>query len=365
MDILKISKYRKEIMGLAALWIFYFHAGELLFEESRAVWLKNAEWYIWKTGYCGVEIFLFLSGMGLVWAIRKETVKTFYCRRFWRVYPAFWLWFTVSTVIRSDSMTLADYIGRITFYANWAEDLLAYKWYVAAIFMFYLWFPLYYAFLQRRKRPAAVTLALIAAEFVLSSVFGPYIREDLFLFIDRIPVFLLGVLAGHLCAGTPEAKALSVRWTKKQWLAACAVMAAVCVYNYRLHVIDCNYWERNVRNILNLSGAVFLCLACAAVLDRASKGRWAQMVGRGLGILGALSLEFYLTHELISLKIKSYRAYFPGPEWTVKLLTVGVCFAVSLVVSWIVAKIVEVARTEIQKVIKLLEERIVMLDKIG
>lgn len=198
MDLQRIGIYRKELMGFAALWIFFFHVWEPIFQNSVR-FLENIEWYIKRTGYCGVEIFLLLSGMGLVYAINKEDLRSFYFRRWVRIYPSFIIWFTISTVVRSDKMSIVDYLKRITFYANWMEDMFAYKWYVAAILMFYLCFPLYYYVLKHRKHPIGFTVLLICAEFSLVIVFHSYIRTDLEAFIDRIPVFILGVLVGHLC----------------------------------------------------------------------------------------------------------------------------------------------------------------------
>lgn len=77
MNFTLISKYRSALMGVAILLIIIHHLAE-----------KNT---ILRIGYVGVDIFLFVSGLGLVFAWKKlPDIKVFYKRRFLRVYPT-WL----------------------------------------------------------------------------------------------------------------------------------------------------------------------------------------------------------------------------------------------------------------------------------
>lgn len=335
----KINDYRKELMGIAALWIFYFHVGECIFGESNWRLLKNIEWFIIKTGYCGVEIFLFLSGIGLVYAIHKETLKEFYFRRFIRVYPAFWIWFTLSTIIRSDSMTLLDYIKRITFYANWMENMLAYKWYIAAIFMFYLWFPLYYKILRDRKKPVKFTIIVMVIEIVLMSVFYDYIRSDLFLIINRLPIFELGILSGYLCLEKADNKLLSNELKKKDRYILGGLFGIAVGINYYLHRLEVDNWFTNLKSILNVFLALFVCFGFIQIFDK-YEGILMQKMRFCLRFIGKCSLEFYLVHELVSLKVKSYGIFHMQYDFLNKVLETGVCLFTSLLGAWILSQIV-------------------------
>ena len=78
-----ISKYRGAIMGFAALWILFFHEWVTLFVNNQVG--VNIEGYLKRIGFCGVDIFLLLSGIGLTFAIRKGNVLTFYYRRIKRI----------------------------------------------------------------------------------------------------------------------------------------------------------------------------------------------------------------------------------------------------------------------------------------
>lgn len=71
-----ISKYRKAIMGFAALWILAMHEWRLLIPYGESFWEREV--FLKDIGFCGVDIFLLLSGMGLTYAIKKSSVGRFY-----------------------------------------------------------------------------------------------------------------------------------------------------------------------------------------------------------------------------------------------------------------------------------------------
>ena len=86
-DLSDISRYRSELMGLAMIFVMLFH-----------VWLpkSNTFYGLVRCGNIGVDMFLFLSGIGLWYAWSKRpTLKQFYWRRYIRIYPA---WLIVSSL---------------------------------------------------------------------------------------------------------------------------------------------------------------------------------------------------------------------------------------------------------------------------
>ena len=85
-----ISRHRSAIMGIAMICIILFHVG---------VPRQDAFYGVCRMGNIGVDIFLFLSGIGLWYSWTREPSGTqpflrrwlsFYWRRLRRVYPA-WL----------------------------------------------------------------------------------------------------------------------------------------------------------------------------------------------------------------------------------------------------------------------------------
>src|SRR5574344_1355419 len=93
-ELANISRYRGELMGAAMLFIILFHV--LLPRSDMFFGLR-------RIGNVGVDMFFYLSGIGLWFSwMKKPSLKHFFKRRFLRVYPA---WFIVATVFY-----LSDYL---------------------------------------------------------------------------------------------------------------------------------------------------------------------------------------------------------------------------------------------------------------
>lgn len=69
-----LTKYRSAVMGLAAIWIFVFHEWNNTFKMEIPFYIASR---IKQFGYGGVDIFLFLSGIGLTYAIGKTKLPGF------------------------------------------------------------------------------------------------------------------------------------------------------------------------------------------------------------------------------------------------------------------------------------------------
>lgn len=188
-----ISRYRTHIMGFAALWILIFHAWTVVSEQYSFVW--RFEYFVKKTGFAGVDIFLLLSGMGLVYSIGKNNLKEFYLRRFLNIYPAFFITGIVLIFTRGwDLITFLENVLCIRFYTTSIYQLL---WFVPAILTLYIVFPWYYKMLRKMGNAGEVTLCVIMIWMFLSICLEGTLREDLYGFTNRIPVFLVGVLIGE------------------------------------------------------------------------------------------------------------------------------------------------------------------------
>ena len=81
-ELANISRFRGELMGAAMLFIILFHVG--LPREDAFYGLR-------RMGNVGVDMFLFLSGIGLWFSwMKNPDTKRFFIRRYLRIYPA-WL----------------------------------------------------------------------------------------------------------------------------------------------------------------------------------------------------------------------------------------------------------------------------------
>lgn len=80
-----LSKYRNELYGISILWIILFHG--LQFKNfSLSNELKILDGII-KHGNCGVEIFLFLTGISLYYSLKShDNLRIFYINRLKRIF---------------------------------------------------------------------------------------------------------------------------------------------------------------------------------------------------------------------------------------------------------------------------------------
>ena len=58
-----IGRYRLQIMGFAALWLFLYHTQDSCLLFPRTPVIGDVESLIACNGYAGADIFFFLSGM--------------------------------------------------------------------------------------------------------------------------------------------------------------------------------------------------------------------------------------------------------------------------------------------------------------
>ena len=78
-----INESRNIILGIATLLIVLFHSSALNFNELLgANIISNILNFIKRTGNIGVDIFLFLSGIGLYFSLSKNNLKQYYKNRF-------------------------------------------------------------------------------------------------------------------------------------------------------------------------------------------------------------------------------------------------------------------------------------------
>ena len=82
MDYSLIYKHRTAVMGAAALMILLFHFGACLYDSLQIPVVTR----VLSCGNIGVDIFLFLSGIGLYCSVTKDSRPLpFYRRRISRV----------------------------------------------------------------------------------------------------------------------------------------------------------------------------------------------------------------------------------------------------------------------------------------
>lgn len=210
-----LSEYRTQLFGLAIISVIVFHYFEHIVMYYPAGRLQTlARLYNYLLGSIGVEIFLFLSGMGLYFSMsHNSNIGQFYRKRFQRVLIPYliwgfiyWLWTDIIIAHKTAKVFLLDY----STISLWTQGRKA-MWYVNFILVAYLVFPVLFQFLRKERRHRGIlTAALVFIMFgliVAMRAMIPDIYKNIEIELNRIPIFIIGVYYGKAIA---EGKKLSI-----------------------------------------------------------------------------------------------------------------------------------------------------------
>lgn len=186
-----ISKYRTSIMGISMLSIMLFHQNFISIFP-----FKIFHYY----GYWGVDVFLFLSGMGLVRSIESNSLPVFYKHRFIRIVPCCLFCGTLKYL--SYKLFLIHIpILRDGLHIGWLTASCLDLWFIPTIIIMYFISPFLYRLLIKKT---ILTIACILLLFFYSGfVISPEVGFNWFSpagilvwTIARLPVFVAGLLFG-------------------------------------------------------------------------------------------------------------------------------------------------------------------------
>ena len=203
---------------VAAVMIVVFHFNSM-FAPKGDVSAGPLQYANGSFGNFGVALFFLLSGYALMLRYGEACpLKAFYKRRFFSIYPLYWLCF-FSLFLYSDILhgnlpagvpgwsiiwsvlALDGYLAGVvpTFY-------LLGEWFVGCIVLLYLVFPLLRAALRRAARLSVCVVLAVWAVW-LAFYPGPFAREHDF--ITCIPIFMAGMVLAH--TGAVQAQTWPVR----------------------------------------------------------------------------------------------------------------------------------------------------------
>ena len=293
-----VSKYRNALMGLATIWIFVFHTWIPIFnqpENQFFLLLHHIEEFTRKTGFYGVDLFLLLSGMGLTFAINKASLKTFYYRRIRRVILPFLVAALISWPVRS--WTFGEFIGNASGFNFYTKYIHIFCWFVPAIITFYLFFPLYFKIFCKAKNKFLFTTLVVFLWLLLAILLHGTIRFDLYGFLNRIPVFIIGVLLGDIVQREKETVFTPIHYLLSL-LALIAGLFLAYMYtfeDFRIVVPGAKLILPGI--LLSISIALLISKLLAVVESHFPK--FGKLLSNILGFWGKISLEIYCTYECL------------------------------------------------------------------
>ena len=194
-----ISKYRTALMGVATILVLLIHANEYQW-PGYLYWAYK----LISEGSIGVDIFLFLSGIGLYYSMNKKTdILDFYKRRFERIVPIYLLisvplYIVIFLFIKPGS--LFDYLLHVSSFNFWYQNRGSWgeTWYISFIIPLYLIYPFIYLLMQKNKKSFIPLLIISFAVKILLIYCNPAYYEQIELAVSRLPIFIIGCYCGLL-----------------------------------------------------------------------------------------------------------------------------------------------------------------------
>lgn len=319
-ELANISRFRGELMGAAMLFVILFHVS-----------LPRADMFygLRRMGNIGVDIFLFLSGVGLWFSWMKhdggqgvKSLLSFYRRRFLRIYPT---WLIVAVFYfgfgifggAGKSENFVDFIGDLAFnWDFWLRGKLQF-WYISAIMMLYVFAPFYMMLIMRhpvyRWLPVVMIMWCILVQWVTP------LHHTLFhleIFWSRLPIFFIGINCGS-----------AVR--EKRTLDGAAIWLILLMFGMALlssiflEQVRHGHFPLFVERMLYIPLTVTSVLLFNRLFRRTPK--WFNGIFR---FFGMLSLECYLIHDYFVLDRLEQLGWSYWPKFFV-------CAAITVPIAWL------------------------------
>ncbi|MEG0576155.1 MAG: acyltransferase [Anaerovoracaceae bacterium] len=339
MELGKISGYRNLIFGIAIISIMVFHFSEDLvmaiegerLEDRDNPWMGIVQIYYKYIKSIGVEIFAFLSGVGLFYSFSREPrLRNFYIKRLDRVLlpylivgTAFW-GIKDLVLLKEGPKAFLEDITFVSFFTDGTRTI----WYVGFILAMYLIYPLVYNLLGKEKNKPLYFFLVIGVAYAVPVLLGavePELFKRISIGITRIPVFIIGCYVGRLIKENvylPKIACLLI--------VAMGIGAKIYIVNVTtFYFMGINVYGGVVRYVDSVYG-LSLIILMVWVLPVIKEGGAVAGLLNGAGVI---SLELYLTHITIR-----HLARMVGIE-TYNPLDYGIIIVVAVILAKGIAKI--------------------------
>lgn len=241
--------------------------------------------YFHMYGLWGVELFLFVSGFGMVNSLQKNSTKKFYSNRLKRILP---------TCIIIGILKYLFYVLGFKEAANSNCLLLItnlYMWYIYAIAVYYLLSPQLFKLIKR----FGFWVVIFACIFSLLCMYIPFRKSPFYLInhfgwvSGRLPIFIWGM---YVALKPLKYKLSTINIVGILFFVLCMILRAGSIMvKYK--------WNVPYIYILLLAATPMLCILCSYIKELFRIIKFLSL----LELLGKYSLEIYLWHVSVYLNI--------------------------------------------------------------
>lgn len=282
MELKRIFKYRNLWVGLAMLWIIFFHSA-ILFSWEPLNQFRDF-------GFAGVDICLFASGIGCYYSLEKDPdILRFLKRRFLRLAPVYYCFIIPWMLWKSRGLTfpVKAVIGNLLGIQSLISWDYHFNWYISALVLFYFALP----YLKKASDSFryfwqdllfTVFLVIVAVPFWGSG--------NSILILSRIPVLYAGVVCAKMASRGYMLKA-------KDYGILVAFMAAgigaLWIFYTRFPELLWNQGMDFYPFALIVPG---LCVFLSLLTEQMEKSISLRWINKAVSTVGIYSFEVYLVH---------------------------------------------------------------------
>lgn len=295
-NLFAISKTRDVLFGISTLWIMFFHS-YISFENILNCEINHSVMnvlYILLTGIrnigsVGVEIFLFLSGVGLFFSFSKDSnLKKFYFRRFIRVLPESFVVAVIWGYYKLNN--IPNFVESILFIEVFINGKRLF-WFISFIMLLYLIYPIIYKVYNKYGFKGFVFSLLVVLFFnTILKYQNIETYERIKIMLSRLPIFLIGCYAGKYIKNKYEISCSFVRLS----LFSAVISGTILIMQTTNIVILPEY----IKDILFILLSLSIILINSYIFEE-SKSNVIGMFNRIFSYFGKFSIEMYLLFEKI------------------------------------------------------------------
>ena len=285
MELKKILKFRNLWIGIAMLWIVFFHAGFWIMSE-KLLTFKNM-------GYGGVDICLFASGIGCYFSLERDSDSlSFLKRRVKRLGPTYYC-FIIGWLIWYQwvsSMPLQAVVGNLLGIQSLVSWNYHFNWYIGGLIVYYLSIP----YLKQLTDAQSGVFKDIVIGLLLAAASVPFWGvSHLIVILSRMPVLYAGLVFAKLAR-----RGYALKTGHVLTLLAAAALGTLLVLKFMKEYPDLLwpwglYWYPFV---LIVPG---LCVALSLLAEKLENFRPLRWINRLLELIGKYSFELYLVHVFV------------------------------------------------------------------
>lgn len=295
-----LSKYRSHLMGMAMIMVVFYHSTINVQTSKILTMIKNI-------GNSGVDIFLFVSGMGMYFSLKKsKSIREFYTKRVLRLVPVYFpiAFLFALYLFVNGQIAFKNFVLDAAALNFWFNQGFQY-WYISASIVLYILTPLYMKyFFKYKNKTLFISLIII---IIINIICQTEELRHLRVFTTRIPIYIIGIKYGELCF---EKRKFDVKSISVYLILA---ILGLSIFRYSFAYLQYNNELYCIEKISYTILTVPICIFTSIILDIII-GKF-NLKFQILNIIGLHTLEIYTFHERVlnifsRNKINIYTDYY-------------------------------------------------------